>query len=254
MKKILFALCSTILFLAISCKKKEMPIEHTQMPSAPSTAKFYLHIHTNISNTEADSGMVIHDTISNRNFKLTSAQFYMSAITLHKTDGTTFTLNGVYILKTISAEIFLTGDVPAGNYSYISFDVGVDSVSNSKDPSSFPLTSPLSQASMYNGGWFGGTFIFMNVEGFADTSINQTGKFASFSYQTGTDPELRHVALPPKQFTVVANQNQVIHLIADYGKLLQVVDLKANPTSNPWDNLPVIEAMANNIPNMFRYE
>ena len=94
----------------------------------------------------------------------------------------------------------------------------------------------------------------MNIQGYADTSANQSGQYAPFSYQTGTNPELEHVIMPAKAFTVVANQQYLIHIIADYGKLLQNVNFKTQATSNPWDNLPVIQGIAANIPNMFRYE
>jgi hypothetical protein len=255
MKTYLLAISAAVLLSIYSCKKKDTIVTTpASTTNTASTSKFYLHIHTNISNTEADSGLVVHDTISGRNFKLDTAQFFISGITLHRSDSSLVKLTGVYLLKTISQETFLTGQVPVGNYAYISFDVGVDSVANSKSPSSFPSSNPLSQASMYNGGWFGGTFIFMNISGYADTSSNQSGKYAAFNYQTGTNPELKHVILPPKAFSVVSNQTHVIHLIADYGKLLQVVDFKSHPTSNPWNNLPVIETIANNIPTMFRYE
>jgi hypothetical protein len=231
-----------------SCKKESMatvtPPANNNNTSQMGT--LYFHIHTNISNTEADSGVVVHDTITNRQFKLNTAQFFISNVVAHASSGTSYTISGVYLLKTIGEEHYLVGNVPAGNYSYVSFDVGVDSAANSKQPSAYTAPNPLATASMYNGGWFGGTFIFMNIEGYADTSSNQSGKFAPFSYQTGTDPA--------KAFTVGANQQYLIHIIADYGKLLQNVNFKTQATSNPWDNLPVIQAIAANIPNMFRYE
>lgn len=245
-------ICAILFFAA--CKKKDSTPHPIINNATAGNGTLYFHIHTNIHNTEADSGVAVYDSVINRQIKLTVAQFYISSIRLKKPDGTFFPLSGVYVLKTIGQEEYLLATVPSGTYTSVSFDVGIDSATNNKQPASFPPTSPLSQANMYNGGWFGGTFIFMNIQGYADTSVAQSGKFAPINYQTGTDPELEHVNMPAQNFIVTNNQTQYVHIVADYGKLLQGVNFKTQATSNPWNNLPVIQSIAANIPNMFRYE
>ena len=65
----------------------------------------------------------------------------------------------------------------------------------------------------------------------------------------------RNVSLPARAFSVVANQIQYVHLIADYGKLLNGIDFKAHNNVTPFssDSLAATQ-IANNILTMFHYE
>ena len=146
-----FLLTTCIILVGFSSCKKETVTPMSAPTPAPANSStmgtLYFHIHTNISNTETDSGVVVHDTITNRHFKLNTAQFFISNVVAHTSTGTSYSISGVYILKTIGEEHYLVGNVPAGNYSYVSFDVGVDSVANSKAPSAYTAPNPLANAS-----------------------------------------------------------------------------------------------------------
>jgi hypothetical protein len=65
---------------------------------------------------------------------------------------------------------------------------------------------------------------------------------------------LEAVSLPDKTFTVVANQDNTVHLVADYGTMLNGVDFKTQSTGTPVTNTPVVRQIAANIPSMFRYQ
>lgn len=65
---------------------------------------------------------------------------------------------------------------------------------------------------------------------------------------------LATVTMPNEVFSVVANQQSFVHLIADYGKALRGVNFKTSNTASPWVNTSVATQIANNIPTMFRYE
>ncbi|MCX6310651.1 MAG: hypothetical protein NT084_03350 [Bacteroidetes bacterium] len=252
MKNSIKIISSVFIFVAVlfslnSCKKDKTP------PPVETTAMFYLHIHTAIDTTEADTGMVCADA-TGRHFEMNLAQLYISNVVLHKPDGSTYAIAGSYILKTIAIEPYALGQVPAGNYSYVSFDVGIDAAKNASDPSTNTGCLAIQNPSM----WFGSTaqgFMFANVQGKADTTIAQLGPVDSpFSYQLGTNSMLRSVTLPLNPFTVVGGQDQVVHVIADYGVLLQGINFKTQSNATPFVNATVATQIANNIPLMFHFE
>jgi len=237
---------------ATSCKKDTaapLPTTTTQ------TGVLGFHIHTMIDTTEADSGLVATD-LSGRRYQLNIAQFFISNVKLKKTDGTYLTVDNVYLLKTIAQEEYIVGNVPAGNYKSVSFDVGLDATTNAKSPSSYAASSPLSAQAPSM--WFGSTtqgYIFMNIEGKADTSATNNGSVNQpFTYQLGTSSMLRTVNLPDNSFTIIAGQTQQVHFYADYGKLLKGVNFKTKNMGMPSMDPAVAVQVADSIPIMFRYE
>jgi hypothetical protein len=247
MKNALFILAALIFVTTLispACKKD---------PAPTPTGNLVFHIHTNIDTNEVDAGVVAADAYG-RHFQLNVAELLISGVQLKKTDGSFQTVDNVYILKTIDQEVYTIGSVPAGNYVSVRFNVGVDAAANAKAPSAFSSPNPLADAA----NWFGTTaqgYIFANLQGKADVTVGQTGPVdQSFSYQLGTSTMLKTVSLPDKAFTVVAKQDNFVHLTADYGIMLQGVDFKTQSTGTPVSNTGVAQKIADNIPNMFRYE
>lgn len=162
-----------------------------------------------------------------------------------------------FLLKTIAQEGYLLGNVPAGNYLSATFDVGIDAATNQTAPSAYAASSPLS--SQTPSMWFGSTsqgYMFVNITGLADTSAGNNGSVNyPFSYQLGGSSMLKTVTLPDQPLTVaVETIPSYIHIIADYGKLLQGVNFKTQNNATPFVNAGVANQIANNIPTMFRYE
>jgi len=244
----LIAIVSLVCFLS-ACSKKNNPAPATPM------GVVYFHIHTDIDTNEVDSGVVAKDA-SGRHFQLNLAKFYLSGIVLYKADGSTYTLNNVYILKDMENEVYYADSVPTGNYTSVSFNVGLDAAANAKAPSGYVPSNVLSSTSM----WFGSTsegYIFMNVQGLADTTVAQTGPVNSpFNYLIGTSAMLKNVKMPAMDaaMSVVTNQVAYVHIVADYGKLLSGIDFKTQSNASPYVNAATAMQIDNNIPNMFRYE
>ncbi|MEI6815286.1 MAG: MbnP family protein [Bacteroidota bacterium] len=236
-----------------SCKKSEPNITPTPYGS------FYFHIHTGIGGAEVDTSTIGIDSLGRR-FKMSLGQFYINNIILKKADGTTFPIKStVYLLKKMSNETYYLDSVPAGNYSSITFDVGVDDVSNHVNPANFASSSPLyiQNPSM----WFGSTssgYMFMNVQGMADTSANNNGTVNfPFTLQLGTSSDLRTVNMPNTPFTITAKIDNYYHMMADYGKLFQGVSFMAfnannNYTVSPFTSPSAATQIADNIANMFK--
>jgi hypothetical protein len=249
---LLAMLCGSL----FSCKKTE----DAQAPAPPTPmGAISFHIHSNIDTSEVmlmsnGGGMAVKDA-SGRNIELDTAQFYISGITLKKADGTTLIVPKVYILKSIGLEDYMIGSVPAGNYTAVSFNVGIDPATNATLPSSYPSTSVLSpqKPSM----WFSPTqgYVFMNIQGKVDTSAKNNGSVNfPISYKIGGNDLLKTINLPARTLSVVANGNERIHLIADYAKLLNGVNFKIQNNATPWSNKAVAVQMASQIPLMFKYE
>lgn len=251
-------LIGTIVFF--SCKKDS----NTSQTAAPiPMGTIAMHLHTNIDTTEADSGLIVMDNASGKRFQLNVAQFYISGIVAYKTDGTAELFSNSYILKTINQELYVIGQVPTGNYNKISFNIGIDANTNAINPSTQTGILGLQTPSM----WFGNTskgYIFMNVQGFADTTANHTGAAnQAFSFQLGGNSQLKTINMPATNNVVVIstfNTNSIpaeFHVICDYGALLNNVNFKTQTSASPFGTTAeqaTAQQIWNNLPNMFRYE
>ncbi|MEO8762169.1 MAG: MbnP family protein [Bacteroidia bacterium] len=255
--KLFLAVCTVAFF---SCKKKD---NITPTPPTP-MGTIALHLHTNIDTTEADSGVIVTDYVSGKKFQLNLAQFYISGVVAYKADGTPQTISNAYILKNIAQEMYIIGEVPAGNYKSISFNVGIDASNNATDPSSHTGVLGTQNPSM----WFGNTsqgYIFMNVQGYADTTSTHTGQVnQAFAYQLGGNNQLKNIRMPDKasnDYVAVTTSNTnalpaEFHITCDYGILLQNVNFKTNnPVATPFNSdSTTVKQIWNNVPGMFRYE
>jgi hypothetical protein len=244
--------CIAVLFLFLAGCKPDA--------TTSTTAMLMLHLHTNIDTNEVDPGTSYHNW-AGRNVQLTRAQYYLSNFVLTRTDGSTVNVNG-RILNTWGTEEYMVGNIPTGTYKSISFRVGVDAANNHTDPAAHVSTDVLAtqSPSMHFVDLTTG-YIFMAVEGLVDSSAAGTGTpTKTFSYHIGTDALLGAVTMgdhsvwPYTVYTATAGSSMTVHLIADYGKLFNGIDMNANNVTNTTDNLPLATSLAHNISSMFIYE
>ncbi len=243
-----FCLLWFMLFSA-SCKKNAVVAPVVMAP-------FYLDLHTFVNTTEIDTTHPVALDSAGRKIKLTTAQFYVSAIRLMQPTGFYYDLPGGVILKTIGTNSFYIGNVPVGTYNYVSFNVGLGDPDNSTDPSTYPAGSIL--APQVPSMWFGSTvqgYVFMNIQGLADTTAAHNGPLNyPISYETGRPSELYGVNMPYQPFTVAAGQNNFIHIACDYGKLLQPLNFKTQNNVTPFNNPNLASQIASNARYMFHYQ
>jgi hypothetical protein len=197
---------------------------------------------------------------SGRKISLSIAQLYISNIQLVKFDGTDYPVTGKVLLKVYENEAYLVGNVPAGNYKSVSFSVGLNSSENG--------TTPLTSDTVYYHPemWFGSTaqpqgYVFLNVQGKIDTTTKANGSVSQlqpFAYKIGTTANLANVSLPEQDFTVLPNQLEYVHIIINYFKIFDGINLsKASNLSvqSPADNSSAVaKQIVNNIPGIFSYE
>ena len=124
LSKYMFAFAIASLFLFAGCKK-----------DGPQFGQFGLHLSTQIdTNTVAVEGQLYPDH-NGRLMAINDARFYISSVSLQKTDGSWYTIPGSLLLKTYEKQDYnITSVVPSGNYSAIKFYVGLDSLTNAINP------------------------------------------------------------------------------------------------------------------------
>lgn len=243
----LLVLVAVLLFTG--CKKKT---------DAPPAAMLILHIHTNIDTNEVDQGGV-YTNQAGQSISLTRAEYYISGIKLIKTDDSIVAVSGTTLVEW-GKEEYMIGDIPTGSYKSISFNVGVQSADNHKDPAT--QASPLNtQNPLMNYSTTANGYIFLAVAGLVDSNTSGTPNKA-FSYQIGTDALLKTVTLGDHSaapynapYVATANGSVTIHIIGDYGKLFGTTDMIQNGQTNSTDvNAALGTTLAGNIPSMFDYE
>ena len=233
-----------------SCKKKN---------NTPSTGTFYFHLHTNIDTNEVDDTTALYRDATGRHFGLSVAQFYISGVTLHNVNGSSYTISGI-VLKNIDSEQYVIGTAPIGTYDDVTFNVGLDATTNALQPAGFTTNGYIPNTGM----WFGNStqgYMFMKLQGFADTTATQTGtNLVNFSYEIGSASNLKTVTMPARSgalapYILTKDGNQFIHIICDYGALLSVVNFNTQDSTDTYNINPALSTtIANNFPNLFRYE
>ena len=271
---ILLALCINS-FTITSCNK----------PSNPSTADsgyVYFHMHTNIGdstiggNTDgADSNAAgpgalpwNYDTLGRR-LLLTVPQFFVSNIVLMNATGSMVPLNNVVLLKGLDSEVYYCCKVPIGTYTSAMFNIGISSTNNALPPSTLFITDNIpypSQATMALGtmaGYYG-----MVIKGQYDTTTAHSGlnpiNFSLSIPNSITNTTQNMVMLPTRGTGAYSNYpvyiltkggSLYVHILCDYSKLLSIINLKTSYQTDGMSLNPnIADSIANNIPNMIRYE
>ncbi len=245
----LLVIAALVIFSAGCTKPKE---------NTTPAAMLFLHIHTNIDTNEVDQGG-IYTNWAGKAISLTRAEYYISGITLTRTDGSTVAVSGTTLVKW-GKEEYQIGNIPTGSYKNISFQVGVQAGDNHKDPSTQSGDLAAQNPSMHYSTTSNG-YIFLAVAGLIDSSGSGTPN-KPFSYQIGTDALIKtvilgdHSAAPYNApYLATANGSITVHITGDYGKLFNNVDMMQSNQTNSTDvNTALATTLAGNIPSMFDYE
>jgi hypothetical protein len=254
-----------------SCKK--VPTTTTTNNSLD-TISVGFHFHTFIGGNLVDPVDYVYQAFQDsstppRTLHLSAAQFYFSNIAIHLVDSNRWIpLTNLVVIKRISNEIYPIGRIPSDVMDSVRFTVGIGNGLNSQMPSSFSTTSPFDsvlssteQAPMWGSGMAGmngmaSGYTFMNIIGYDSTNS------LPFSYQIGGYGDTVNVVLSYSTgFNFVpilgGGELNLFHIVADYGKLLQVLNplTPTNTNSTFYGPAPAASnTLLNNIKNMFRWE
>ena len=158
MKNRPFALVALLFVAALGGCKKDADI-----PTGVGTVSFEVE---NVAGSKAVAlDGTAYATSGGETFTLTTLKYYLSNVRLTKNDGTTYAAPNVYHLVDAakpSTLAFTVSDVPAGDYTGLSFVVGVDSTTTKGNP--LGLTGDLNPANSMYWVWDTG-HIFMKLEG-----------------------------------------------------------------------------------------
>lgn len=202
-------------------------------------------------------------TTSNEVLKISSIKYIISNIVLTKEDGTTFTYpksESYFIVNEadIATHILNLKDVPAANYTKVTFGIGVDKEqwdAGATGQGDFLATA---QAAGMMWSWSAG-YKFVAFEGtFTSATVTTPVPFKVHTGQTGTDYNYTTVALDLKTKALVRSTiTPQIHIITDLAKILNSTNVIKLSDNNPngtganimgGANLPLITA---NVATMF---
>ncbi len=173
MKKLSFVLFLAAMVALSACKKDD---ENNDMDG---TGQFKIELeHTFGANAFELNSANFYTTGSGETVKFSMLKYYVSNIVLTKSDGTTWVQPDSYYLvdaENPASTILTIGNVPAGDYTSMSFVLGVDSTRNV----SGAQTGALSTANGMFWSWNSG-YIFFKAEG----ECPQSGT-GNFTYHIG---------------------------------------------------------------------
>lgn len=260
--KLLLLVPVIMLAVLFGCRK---PASNTPVQKA----YFGLHLHTyvgpNLVNTGDSVYQQWYQDANGRWMNITNAFVYFTNVGLLSTTTNQWvTLQGSIRLKRMEYEEYDLDSVPVDTYDNVRFTVGLGPQFNNNTPSYYSTTSGLpandsvlsqTEAAMYAGPPASNGYYFMYLTGKVDTSAtNNRNHVFPFSYQLAGDT---FQVSPPSAaqgntFSILPNVPgaQLVHIIFDYGKLLQSFPITAPVNIKSTVPTPVLDS----IPGMFRYE
>lgn len=158
--------------------------------------------------------------------KFDLVQFYVSRISLDSGDGTTvIPFDGTYLLVKPETDSYHLGQVEAGHFELLKFDVGIDAVTNSQTDVSFderPEDDPLAaQTPSMHWNWNSG-YKFVRIDGFVD--LDGDGDPTDvMQLHPGTNDMLRSLSIEAHKEIDAADNT--IHLAVDAAALISNIDL-----------------------------
>lgn len=194
----------------------------------------------------------IYQSAQGNDLWITLKEYYLSNIIAIKPNGTKELISDIVLVEqnTGSSTFSFSGSIPKGDYTGVSFDLGVREDLNSKDPASYANDHPLSVINNMYWGW-STQYIFSKIEGF-EVSNNDT---VSFVIHTGTQDLYRPGIIINKSFTVPVGGSSLgldldIYTIfkgADY-----TFDLIENGQSHTDDNVELAAQYMDNFSKAFK--
>ncbi|MCD6066263.1 MAG: hypothetical protein K0S33_1089 [Bacteroidetes bacterium] len=128
-----FLLIVIVAVVIASCKKDPVDEPATPTPPAATTGSLKIEFENMVDTNELVLNSETYVNANNDSFTVSKFKYYISNIKLTKSDGTIFTESESYHLideDVTSSKVLTLSGVPFGNYTAISFMIGVDSTRN----------------------------------------------------------------------------------------------------------------------------
>lgn len=203
------------------------------------------NIQFNMKANGGDLGYATSYDFEGNSTTLQTVQFYVSGIRFVNTDGQEVYMDDYLLIKPDKANYQL-GDLIAGKYNKVRFDVGIDPDINHADPSQYVVGSVLGpQSPAMHWSWASG-YIFFRVDGVVDSA----GTDVTLTLHLGTDAFLRTVELD-YAFELGKDENLYTEINFDLDKALEGIDISTDHISHTMDNMPLANAVIANVPDAF---
>lgn len=237
-------LVTTALSLLWSCKKENTTPVINEATLAPLSVEF--------DNIVGAQNLVLntvnYTNAAGESYNIQVLQYIVSNIKLKKADGTLYTVNpdsSYFLIKEADqATRFAKVKVPEGDYTALTFTLGVDSLRSTMDISK--RTGALDPSGGMDDGMYWGWnsgYIFLKMEGIsAQAPVDPTGNrkyryhiggFGGYSAPTINNIKTITIDLTARGIAQVRSNKQAnIHLFADISKVLggtTTVSIAANP-------------------------
>jgi len=169
MKNICKIISFLILIIFLSCKK-----DTNSYSTEYSKAKFTVSL-------KCDGAAVYIDSLINTNssgniYSIHNVNFYISNIKMKRDDDSIFSSTKIIYIDPLlsSKNTFYLDSIPVGNYTEISYNIGIDTIHNID----FALTSTLDNLNMAWPTAMGGGYHFLKMEGHYLDSLNTNQGYA----------------------------------------------------------------------------
>lgn len=256
----------SLLSILASCKKEKQEPVYNDKDLAPLSIEF--------DNIVGGKNLILNaETYKNaagEDYKISLLEYYISNIIVRKADGTAYVVpqdNSYFLIKEGDEEHEeALINVPEGDYTSVTFTVGVDSLRSTMDVSK--RTGVLDPASPESDGLYWGWnsgYIFFKMEGTsAAAPVDNSGQNI-FRYHIGgfggyDSPTINNIKTVTLDLTergpalVRKGKTSNVHLMVDIDKVLSgatTVSIAANPSVMFGDFSTTI---ANNYATMFRHD
>lgn len=256
--------CFSLLLIILSCTVisscNDKDDDDNATPVTVDKGTVLLHLHNYIDDSDIGELPGLTNTDNNgRDISISKASFYISEIQLTKLDGTVYSFPGKRVLKVFENVLYEVGEIPVGNYNTVSFKIGLDASTNALNPSASADSAILNKPEM----WFGSTaqpdgYVFMNLQGTIDTSASHTEAPVPFIYKIGTNAHYHQVTVNGINLTIVKDQAQTAHMVADYNKLFSGISIGQSSnlslTTVAENNSALATSILNNLQLVFKPE
>ena len=256
----LLFIMSTLAVTTTGCNKKGCtdPLSTNYDPDAkedngtcvfPTVGQLGFMFHSKVGTQAFNFGQEYTQT-NGRKFKFNVARFYISNLRLLKDGGGMVNVPDAYLQANAAFENYDIGiDIPEGHYDGVVFDVGVDDVANTSDPSSWAAGHALSSSSSTFDHWsWNSGYKFIRLEGMTDTTAAMTGAVnTEFVYHIGLGINRREVNIQ-HHFDVSYKSKAMVHMVIDWGQFLENVDLANELDTHTTNDSLLAATIANEAP------
>lgn len=259
MKTILTTICAAVLFW--SAAKPEQAAKRLTQDTG--SIKIVFDNIVGDQNLQLNTG--VYSNAAGEAFTVTLFNYYISNIKLLKNDGSAVIVprdSSYFLIKEENpSQTILLHNIPAGDYSGITFTIGVDSLKNTApvEERTGCLDPATGGAGMY-WSWNSG-YIFLKMEGHSDTATSKDKKFryhiggfggySSPMFNNIKTVTLNTTGVEPAQVRGNKTKPPTIHILADAAKVLNgpmniSIAAKSTVMVSPYS-----VNLANNYVNMF---